>query len=262
MKESQSCLQDPSRQLFVGGLPKKATNDTLKKYFEAFGPVIECRIVIDKDTQLSRGFAFVTFGTDESFRAVLNTKAHKYMKTSITVKPAMSKDQSNQSTMQEKERKIYIVGLPFKTRSEDLARLFSKYGEIESIQLKAHRGFGFIEFKNRVSVIDVLESHEQFMIEGNLLEVRPVLQRSELKTMRVNNWSQQAPLKDTFNMNSNQQVTSDKLDVLQMLSQQASKQNSSRNSKRSVNSNEEVYDTRPRSTISLQQMISQFRSSQ
>ena len=51
-------------QLFVGNLSFKATDDDLRKAFEAYGRVIAARIVKERDTGRSRGFGFVEFADD------------------------------------------------------------------------------------------------------------------------------------------------------------------------------------------------------
>ncbi len=45
--------------IYVGNLSYKTTEDSLRKAFEDFGRVESARIVIDKFTEQSRGFAFV-----------------------------------------------------------------------------------------------------------------------------------------------------------------------------------------------------------
>jgi RNA recognition motif-containing protein len=51
-------------KLFVGGLSWGTTDDTLRAAFEAFGPVREARVILDRDTGRSRGFGFVTFAQE------------------------------------------------------------------------------------------------------------------------------------------------------------------------------------------------------
>eukprot|EP01088_Endostelium_zonatum_P021691 TRINITY_DN872_c0_g1_i4.p1 TRINITY_DN872_c0_g1~~TRINITY_DN872_c0_g1_i4.p1 ORF type:complete len:239 (+),score=74.79 TRINITY_DN872_c0_g1_i4:263-979(+) len=51
----------PNR-VFVGGISWKADESSLKGYFESsFGPVIECKIIMDRLTGCSKGYGFVTF---------------------------------------------------------------------------------------------------------------------------------------------------------------------------------------------------------
>lgn len=50
-----------SKKLFVGGLSWNTTDMLLRQAFEAFGPVMEAKVVLDRETGRSRGFGFVTF---------------------------------------------------------------------------------------------------------------------------------------------------------------------------------------------------------
>ena len=53
-----------SKKLFVGGLAWATTSESLQGAFEQFGPVTEAAVVLDRETGRSRGFGFVTFGTE------------------------------------------------------------------------------------------------------------------------------------------------------------------------------------------------------
>ncbi|NDA51598.1 MAG: RNA-binding protein [Betaproteobacteria bacterium] len=52
-------------KIYVGNLPWRATDEQLTTMFSAHGEVTEARIVTDRETGRSRGFAFVTM-TDAS----------------------------------------------------------------------------------------------------------------------------------------------------------------------------------------------------
>lgn len=52
-------------RLYVGNLPYKATEDQLRELFAQAGTVNEVLIIKDRDTGQSKGFAFVTMGTQE-----------------------------------------------------------------------------------------------------------------------------------------------------------------------------------------------------
>ena len=45
--------------IYVGNLSYNMTDDDLEKLFSAFGEVSESKIVIDRDTDRSKGFGFV-----------------------------------------------------------------------------------------------------------------------------------------------------------------------------------------------------------
>lgn len=58
-------------QLFVGNLAFSTTKEDLEAAFSEFGQVTEVKIPIDRDTGRVRGFAFVTFETQEQAEAAL-----------------------------------------------------------------------------------------------------------------------------------------------------------------------------------------------
>jgi RNA recognition motif-containing protein len=47
-------------KLFVGGLNYLSLQSDIKSYFETFGKVANCTLLVDKGSGKSRGFAFVT----------------------------------------------------------------------------------------------------------------------------------------------------------------------------------------------------------
>jgi len=52
------------KKLFVGGLPWSVSDVELKSAFEPHGPVVEAKVITDRETGRSRGFGFVTMSTD------------------------------------------------------------------------------------------------------------------------------------------------------------------------------------------------------
>jgi RNA recognition motif-containing protein len=48
-------------KLFVGNVSWDTTDESLKTYFETIGAVEEAKIIYDRQTQRSKGIAFVTF---------------------------------------------------------------------------------------------------------------------------------------------------------------------------------------------------------
>lgn len=52
------------KKLFVGGLAKSISEVQLREHLEPFGELDEVKVVYDRETGQSRGFAFVTFFND------------------------------------------------------------------------------------------------------------------------------------------------------------------------------------------------------
>ena len=59
-------------RLFVGGLSFNTTENDLQDACAAHGTVQEVSIVMDRDTRKSKGFGFVTMGTEEEAQAVIS----------------------------------------------------------------------------------------------------------------------------------------------------------------------------------------------
>ena len=55
-----------SQRLYVGNLSFNTTNETLRAAFAANGEVTDVHVVMDRETQRPRGFAFVTMGSPDA----------------------------------------------------------------------------------------------------------------------------------------------------------------------------------------------------
>lgn len=52
-------------KLFVAGLAYSMSDDQFKNMFEEFGTVVSAQIVMDRDTNRSKGFGFVEMSSEE-----------------------------------------------------------------------------------------------------------------------------------------------------------------------------------------------------
>jgi RNA recognition motif-containing protein len=58
------------KNLFVGNLGPEVTHEELRRLFEAYGQVVQVHIIVDRDTGLPRGFAFVEMTDAEAEKAI------------------------------------------------------------------------------------------------------------------------------------------------------------------------------------------------
>ena len=61
-----------SNRLFVGNLSFQTTENDLQDAFAAFGSVTEASLMMDRMTNRSRGFAFITMGTPEEAQKAID----------------------------------------------------------------------------------------------------------------------------------------------------------------------------------------------
>jgi RNA recognition motif-containing protein len=60
-----------STKLYVGNLPYSATDESLAHAFSEFGTVNSSKVIMDRDSGRSKGFAFVEMSTsDEAARSI------------------------------------------------------------------------------------------------------------------------------------------------------------------------------------------------
>jgi RNA recognition motif-containing protein len=59
------------RKLYVGNMSYDVDSSTLQQWFEAHGTVESAEVISDRETGRSKGFGFVTMGTDEQAAAAI-----------------------------------------------------------------------------------------------------------------------------------------------------------------------------------------------
>ena len=75
-----------SRKLYVGNLPFSATESSLAEAFGEFGTVESVKLITDRDTGQSRGFAFVEMGSSaEAQQAIDKMNGKEFDGRAITV---------------------------------------------------------------------------------------------------------------------------------------------------------------------------------
>ncbi|MEI6386075.1 MAG: RNA-binding protein [Spirochaetota bacterium] len=60
------------RKIYVGNLSFSSNEDSLRRLFQSHGTVASAKIITDRDSGASKGFAFVEMGTDDEARAAIS----------------------------------------------------------------------------------------------------------------------------------------------------------------------------------------------
>jgi len=78
-----------SKRLYVGNLPYTITESALQEMFSEAGPVDSVKLITDRDTGRSKGFAFVEMATDEAAeKAIADFNGQKIEGRPMTVNEA------------------------------------------------------------------------------------------------------------------------------------------------------------------------------
>ena len=80
------------QSIYVGNLSHDATESDLSKLFSAHGEVLSAKIITDRYTQRSRGFAFVEMSEDDAQKAIKSLNGTDFMRRTIEVKVALPRE--------------------------------------------------------------------------------------------------------------------------------------------------------------------------
>ncbi len=81
--------------IYLGNLDYHATEDQIKNIFEQYGEITSVKIIVDKFTKRSKGFAFVEMSNDdEAKQAIENLNGYTFNNRQITVNEARPKTEN------------------------------------------------------------------------------------------------------------------------------------------------------------------------
>jgi len=59
-------------KLFIGSLAWATTDDSLKSFFEQAGTVVSANVIMDRETNRSKGFGFVEMSSDDEAKKAVD----------------------------------------------------------------------------------------------------------------------------------------------------------------------------------------------
>lgn len=225
-------MDSDQSKLFVGGISRETSEDTLREHFSNYGTVLGSVIARERSTKTPRGFGFVWFSdpstADKALRAT-----HVILGRTVEVKKAIprSEQQQNQQKQQQQQhctnesqngrlsknsnnvdvnnhvrtKKIFVGGLSSNLTEEEFKNYFKTFGMITDVVVmhdnmtNRPRGFGFVTFDSEESVEKVMLKtfHE---LNGRLVEVKRAVPKEEINggsTCSYN--SRGGVVKDSYN---------------------------------------------------------------
>ena len=78
-------------KLYVGNFPYSVSENDLRDIFQAYGPIEEIRLISDRDTGRSKGFAFITFATQSAAESALEQNGKDLKGRALRVNVAQDK---------------------------------------------------------------------------------------------------------------------------------------------------------------------------
>nr|VDD27716.1 unnamed protein product [Brassica oleracea] len=155
-------------EVFIGGLPRDVGEEDLRDLCEAIGEIFEVRVMKDRDSGESKGYAFVGFRTkDVAQKAIEELHSKSQLLTGKTIRCSLS----------ETKNRLFIGNIPKNWTEDEFRKVIEEVGPgVENIELikdptnsTRNRGFAFVLYYNnacadysRQKMID-----SNFKLEGN-----------------------------------------------------------------------------------------------
>ena len=75
-------------KIYIGNLSYNASEDDLRDFFSQYGNIESCNLIIDRDSGRSKGFAFITFSSDEEGLQALEANGKDLLGRNMNVNTA------------------------------------------------------------------------------------------------------------------------------------------------------------------------------
>jgi RNA recognition motif-containing protein len=156
-------------QLFIGNIPFQCTHDKLTNLFSQLDGYVSCNLVTKttrQNTEISRGFGFVTFNNDLTYNQVLSSTEYEIDGRKLRFAPFDSNHVSNQATTNRFQYKNLLFIKNVNISEEELKTQFERYGPvwvcyINKDQNGISRGTGVIGYKNKYNYTYVLRNRQK-----------------------------------------------------------------------------------------------------
>ncbi|KAM8910705.1 heterogeneous nuclear ribonucleoprotein A0-like [Spinachia spinachia] len=174
-------------KLFVGGLNVETTEDGVRKYFEQFGILNDCVVVMNQQLGRSRCFGFITYSTPQEADAAMAANPHVVEGHDVELKRAIAREDANNPDILANVKKIFVGGVKDHIEADHLTEYFSQFGVVEKAEIISDkqtgrkRGFGFVFFEDTDSATKAVLT-KYHTISGNKVEVKKALTKQEIST--------------------------------------------------------------------------------
>lgn len=159
--------------LIVNYLPPTMTDDEVKNLFVTLGPIQSCKVVKDKLTQMSLGYAFINYqNAADATKAIHSLNGLPLQNKTIKVSYARP------SSANIKNANLYVAHLPKTFSQGELEALFRPYGTIITSKIlldggsSVSRGVGFVRFDKHSEAEQAINTLNGTLLPGS---TQPIL---------------------------------------------------------------------------------------
>ncbi|XP_047942445.1 31 kDa ribonucleoprotein, chloroplastic-like [Salvia hispanica] len=165
-------------KLYVGNLPYDVESGDLALIFEEAGTVQVVDIIVNRESNESRGFGFVTMSSvEEAEKAVEMFNRYDLNGRLLTVSKAAKRGTKPPARVFTPRYRIYVGNMPWSVDDESLEQIFSEYGTVVSARVITDRdsgksrGFGFVVMSSEAQMNDAIANLNGANLEGRTIRV-------------------------------------------------------------------------------------------
>ncbi|KAL5700320.1 hypothetical protein ACHQM5_025778 [Ranunculus cassubicifolius] len=141
-------------KLFVGSVPKTATEEEVRPLFEEYGHVIEVALLKDKQTGQQQGCCFIKYATSEEAERAIGGLHNKCTLPGGIAPIQVRYADGERERLGTVEHKLFVGSLNKQAAEKEIQEIFSPYGRVEDVyimrdEVKQSRGCAFVKFSDK-----------------------------------------------------------------------------------------------------------------
>lgn len=173
-----AAADDSGRKVFVGGLPPTTTEQVLREFCTEYGEVEGVKMMIDRNTGVSRGFAFVTFVSADTVQQLCGQGSVFKEIEGKSVEFKCAEVRGAGGAGGNEPNKVFVGGLPQSVTEDSFRSYFAQYGTVTDCKVMTDkatgvsRGFGFLNMSSEAEVESIMANYDNHMLDGKWIEVK------------------------------------------------------------------------------------------
>jgi len=192
------------RKLYVAGIPKAISADTVRERFAPYGRIESLVIPEAKKVKGKTRIAFIIFKKEKGAQAALAEDGSEFEGSTLKVQLADgSSNKGKSATEQDADTRVFVAGLGDSCDKDTLTEFLSKCGEVEELSLPENktaktkgtvRGFAIVRYKTKQAA-NKAKKLDGKSYDGKTLSVKSYV-KSASDEKKANKQIKQKALKD------------------------------------------------------------------